>query len=336
MIEKIFKKAKSEKGITGQDLIIAIFILMMFLVLILSVYSNIKSLSYEVRMNARAADTASKIAEKLYTLEYDDDLFYTTEASSSTTLTTAQLKNDYGVTGLNSNIYQVNLKINKLKFDTEDTNYDLTKEIIIQVKYDLKGDFENADATEIKIVRDREVVRIEDEIEVLSGYKPVVITDGGDEEEDMLVNTVEGLLPTSSTGRTFITTSESNPNWKNYSYFDNFLCCIGASTSSDTETMTEAGVLVWVPRYAIVNGKLAFLYKDTNYPVIPIYSTTSTGGKFITGYMVDRSTTLTASSYFSDGERGKWASMLSGNTNSEVYSEMITYLVQDDGVYTGN
>ena len=337
MIKKIFKKLKNEKGITGQDLIIAIFILMMFLVLIFSVYANIKSLSYEIRMNARAADTASKIAEKLYTLEYDDPLFCTTESTYSKTLTTEELRNDYGVTGLNSKIYQVNFKINKLKFDTDETNYDLTKEIIIQVKYDLKGDFENADATEIKLVRDRDVARIEDEIEILNGYKPVVITNGGTDEDDILVNTLDNLTKNSTTGNTFLTTSESNPNWKNYSYFDKFLCCIGASTSTDTgEALSQVSVLVWVPRYAIVDGKLAFLYKETNYPVVPIYSVNDAGIKIITGYKVDRTTTLTASSKFSDGERGKWAALISGNSNYDAYSEMITYLNMTDGIYTGN
>ena len=61
MIKDIIKK---ENGITGQDLIIAIFILTMFLTFLLTVYSNIKSLSYEIRMNAHAQEAASKRSEE--------------------------------------------------------------------------------------------------------------------------------------------------------------------------------------------------------------------------------------------------------------------------------
>ena len=56
MISNMIKKLKSENGVTGQDLVIALFILAMSLTFLLTVYSNIRSLSYEMRMNARAAD----------------------------------------------------------------------------------------------------------------------------------------------------------------------------------------------------------------------------------------------------------------------------------------
>ena len=56
MLKKLFKRVRNERGITGQDLVIAIFILAMSLTFLLTVYGNIRSLSYEMRMNARAAD----------------------------------------------------------------------------------------------------------------------------------------------------------------------------------------------------------------------------------------------------------------------------------------
>ena len=167
MIKDIIKK---ENGITGQDLIIAIFILTMFLTFLLTVYSNIKSLSYEIRMNAHAQEAASKIAEKLNLLEYDDEFF----TSNHENIKIEELRDEYGVTGLNPEIYQVNIRTKNVKLEQEELDYDFTKEVQIQVKYNIKGKFEKADASEIKLIKNREFVRIEDEIENLKEYTPIV------------------------------------------------------------------------------------------------------------------------------------------------------------------
>lgn len=318
MIKNILEKGKSEKGITGQDLVIAIFVLAMFLTFLLTVYGNIKSLSYEIRMNARAADAASKIAEKLKTLDYDDDLFY----ESHENISKEELEDNYGVTGLNPDVYQVNIKINKLKYDNYNTDFDLTKEIIVQVKYDIKGDFDDADASEITLVKDRELVRLEDDITINEYYNPVVITSRTGLE---LSNTIDNI--SSNVDSDFKVVEKTDENWANYSYFDNFLCYV--TTESYSEVNSD-NVYAWVPRYAITSdNKLAFLYKDTNYPIVPVYAETPDGEKTISGYTVDRSKTFDTN-YFADGKIGNWERI----TTSNVYSILEDYL-KENKVYTG-
>lgn len=317
MIKDVIKKAKNENGITGQDLIIAIFILTMFLTFLLTVYSNIKSLSYEIRMNAHAAETASKIAEKLNLLDYNDEFF----KSDHENISSDELRDRYGVTGLNPEIYQVNIRMNQMKLGGEQLDYDFTKEIQIQVKYNLKGKFEKADASEIKLIKNREFVKIEDEIENLDEYTPVVAISSDEGTETELCNTLDNII---DSRKKFKTTTKENENWKNYSYFDDFLCCVSTIKESDSE-VTQGNVLVWIPRYAIINNEIAFLYKDTNYPVIPIYAKGYNGKERISGYIVDRSKTLETNG-FTTGEKGKWAGIMTGSNNYELYSQMIDAL----------
>ena len=311
MVKKFLERVKSEKGVTGQDLVIALFILAMFLTFLLTVYGNIRTLSYEMRMNARAADAASKIAEQLKTLEYDDDLFYEDQENISE----KELRENYGISDLNPEIYQVNIKINRTKYDAYNADFDLTKEIIIQVKYDLKGNFDDADASEIKLVKNREIISIEDEIQVNDYFNPVVITVEGNE----LVNTLECV---NNSNDSFKVVEKSNENWANYSYFDKFLCYV---TTMDSNEVEEDNVQAWVPRFAITSDdKLVFLYKDTNYPVVPVYGENSDGTKFVTGYTVDRSKTFNTI-YFSDGELGSW----------EYINDILVDYLSENELYTG-
>ena len=205
MLKKLFKRVRNERGITGQDLVIAIFILAMSLTFLLTVYGNIRSLSYEMRMNARAADAASKIAEQLKNLEYDDEFIYKTGTYSN-----LEVAENFGITDLNSDNYSVNININKLKYDGYNTDFDLVKEIVIQVKYDLNGNFENSDATEIRLLKQREKVNLEDDIEMYDYLYPVVITDGTKE----LVNTLNNIDKSSESK--FKVVEKSDENWANY------------------------------------------------------------------------------------------------------------------------
>lgn len=317
MINKFCKNIKSEKGITGQDLVIAIFILAMSLTFLLTVYGNIRSLSYEMKMNARAADAASKIAEQLKTLEYDDEFIYKTGTYSN-----LEVAENFGITDLNSELYRVNININKLKYDDYNTDFDLVKEIVIQVKYDLKGNFENSDATEIRLLKQREKVNLEDDIELYDYLYPVVITDGNKE----LVNTLNNIS-LDNTNDKFKVVEKSDENWANYSYFDNFLCY---TTTIDTDEVGIENVQAWIPRFAITpEDELVFLYKETNYPIVPVYATKEDGSQFISGYTVDRTEEF-KTTYFENGQKGKWENI----TRSNLYEILIEHLNNND-IYKG-
>ena len=133
MISNMIKKLKSENGVTGQDLVIALFILAMSLTFLLTVYSNIRSLSYEMRMNARAHDVATKIAEQLDSLEYDDDFFYKTRSNIN-----EEVAENFGITDLNPDIYKINISVNKLKYDEFKADFDIVKEKYLNEKKSIR------------------------------------------------------------------------------------------------------------------------------------------------------------------------------------------------------
>ncbi len=323
MTKIFFKKVKNEKGIAGQDLIIAIFILAMFLTFLLTVYGSIRKLSYDIRMNERAANAASKIAQKINSLEYDDEFF----SKSYENISQDDLSKIFNITDLSPKIYRVNITINNLQRENDNSEYDLTKEVYIQVKYNLKGNFEKADATEIKLSKSREIARLEDDIENIDTYKPIVVKDINTGKE--LNNSLEKLTDTRNV---FIITDKNDENWKNYSYFDKFLCCM-APTDKEEGEITFGNAIVWVPRFAMYNQKIVFLYKDTNYPIVPIYAKKG-NEKIITGYTVDRSQEFKTED-FAEGEKGKWAGITRGGDNYDVYYKMFNAL-SSNNIYLGN
>jgi len=148
-----------------------------------------------------------------------------------------------------------------------------------------------------------------------------IIADVSSGDARTALNTLENLM---DSRKTFKITDTENDNWKNYSYFDNILCCV-ATTKESSGEVTYGNALVWVPRYTMVNDEIAFLYKDTNYPIVPVYANGYNGKQKVAGYVVDRSTELVANG-FTVGEKGKWAGITVGSNNYELYSQMINAL----------
>lgn len=70
MFRKILKKCKSEFGFTGQDLIVAMFILVLFLGIMTGVYVNLSNTSYEIKLTSRATEISTNV------MEYFDGIYY--------------------------------------------------------------------------------------------------------------------------------------------------------------------------------------------------------------------------------------------------------------------
>ena len=70
MFRKILSSCKSEYGFTGQDLLIAMFILVLFLGLMTGVYVNLSNTSYEIKYSTDATEITTNV------LEYFSDFYY--------------------------------------------------------------------------------------------------------------------------------------------------------------------------------------------------------------------------------------------------------------------
>jgi len=69
----LFKKLrKEEKGFTGQDILIAVFMVTIFLSLLGGIFINLSKTSKEIRQIARTTDAFTKIAERVDSMTYDE------------------------------------------------------------------------------------------------------------------------------------------------------------------------------------------------------------------------------------------------------------------------
>lgn len=66
------QKLKENKGFTGQDILIAIFITMLFLSFITTMIINLSNTNYEIEKTRQVTELLSKIADKIDQMGYDD------------------------------------------------------------------------------------------------------------------------------------------------------------------------------------------------------------------------------------------------------------------------
>ena len=120
MIKLIKEKIKNNNGFTGQDIIIAIFIILLFLSLITTLLINLSNTSSEISKVKILTETLTKVADKIDGLNYDE-IDVTTEEKSITDLSVfSDLK-------LNNNM--------KITYTVEEDETQTVKSIKLMVKY---------------------------------------------------------------------------------------------------------------------------------------------------------------------------------------------------------
>ena len=65
-------KLKENTGFTGQDILIAIFITMLFLSFITTMIINLSNTNYEIEKTRQVTELLSKIADKIDQMGYDE------------------------------------------------------------------------------------------------------------------------------------------------------------------------------------------------------------------------------------------------------------------------
>lgn len=129
-------KLKSNKGISGVEIVISIGVILLFLGLIGGLFYKINYTSTSIRLNALAIDYAVKIAEKTDRLTYEE------------------VNND-----LNNNLKEefeildsYNAKISVEKYsDIDNTKEDIIKIVTIEINYDFMNQQEEFVIRKLKI-----------------------------------------------------------------------------------------------------------------------------------------------------------------------------------------
>ena len=125
------KKLKNEKGFAVQDLLIAMFVLVLFLGIITAVYVNFSNTSYEIKLASRATEIMTAILDKYERAYYDDveDIEIEEESDSKVKFTPTVSITD---------------------------NSDTEKKISIKVEYEWKG---KKEAVENTIIKRKETIK---------------------------------------------------------------------------------------------------------------------------------------------------------------------------------
>ena len=127
------KKLKNEKGFAVQDLLIAMFVLVLFLGIITAVYVNFSNTSYEIKLASKATEIMTGILDEYERAYYDDIQIGKVNKSS--------------------------IKEKKVEFRpivNVTSNSDTEKKISIKVEYTWKG---NTEAVENTIIKRKETIK---------------------------------------------------------------------------------------------------------------------------------------------------------------------------------
>ena len=248
MISKIKNIFKSEYGFTGQDLLVAMFILILFLGLLTGVYVNLSNTSYEIKLTARATEIITDF------IEYVDELYYNqVDEEGNIEIDEWAYIDDFNAV---NDQYPDSVPNNRIRNEFKDIDegfilsYIITaddnnkKEIKVRVEFDWKND---THVIENSFVKERELVKPQNSPDLSNvNYQPVkcVYNDSISDWE-------------------FVRTSNNDSNWYNYENH-RWAVAVDSNATFDNDVLTNCShVYVWIPRYCIdSNGNTHFLYKS--------------------------------------------------------------------------
>ena len=231
-------KIKSNKGITGVDIVLSIGIISITLTILLSMYLSIYISNTEIERKAQAINYATQILEKASELYYADvkasNFTATTLSNGAKEIAGIQIPKGYTVT-VNIEPY------------TNNEQTDVVKKVEVSVNYKISERNENVTLSSYKT---KEVLIVPN--------KPELPTD---------FVAIKAYKNNGST--TYKTTNATDATWYNYTKKQWAL----AVAKSDLNSSIDASDLyVWIPRYAYYvdsssKTNIEFLYSDKNQRV---------------------------------------------------------------------
>ncbi|MBR3133011.1 MAG: hypothetical protein IKG42_02910 [Clostridia bacterium] len=309
MIKEIFGKVRSEYGFTGQDLIIAMFILVLFLGLMTGVYVNLSNTSYEIKLTADATEIGTNILE-FYDSEYYDEI--------NTSSKTEVLASNYSGISWNDK-YDVYVSVT----ENQEKN---KKEISVSVEFEFKDETHRI---ENSMIKEKEPIRPTNSPD-MSNISVTPIKFVYDDASELYGH--------------FFKTQKTDNEWYNYENKKLAVAVSGGEFDNNGIMTGFDDIYVWIPAFYVAtdtnsNNYLAFFYKDTD-KIIKKNGDNS--------YELIDSNTVSASRYSSFiGKNGVWVNVNLNNNNvmsitendtslNQVFSNFITYFDYSNTVFPTN
>jgi hypothetical protein len=281
-IQKFLSKLKSQKGVTGVDIVVSITVITLTIVVVTAIYTNIDLTSKNVNRTAGATRIATNILEEIEKMYYDEfkeeiseiekdfnksGKEYIVEVSSDTNDTKKIIINPKKVSKtvkfFNTKIpkgYLVEMKLQNSYGTDTGKKYDMVRKIDLSVKYNVGETEEKVSLSTAKTLELCEVCN-EPEIsrETFALYPNVN------------PNTVIPIKRVGNSYKIINETEDKNDYIGWYSYENKLWAAIIVGSLDYDETTGilkdgfEKNMYVWIPNYGRDNnGKFVFRYKNTD------------------------------------------------------------------------
>lgn len=273
--KQIKEKLKSQKGITGADVLIALLLILTSISIMGMIYLNIKTVTRMTDAKTGATRIATNIIENAKGEFFDKvQNFDSSSAGAQQKVLNTKIPKGYVVIISTENV--------------EDDENHIVKKVNVTVKYNKNND---SNVVELSTVIEREKVRecnspnfSEEYVEEMVGQNTAYQIF---ENIDHIENDKKIICPIKYNGENYVIVSKNDINNMWYSYsnkqwaralvFDN-LSELEDYIDTSNNTVENWKILkdddksfVWIPRYKVDENvspnKIYFMYKDTNYAI---------------------------------------------------------------------
>ena len=315
----LFKKIHKNAGITGEDVTVAISIIVMTMGVVTSIYLNLINKSRENIRHSNAIRIATGIIEKVQSLPYDHVIWTTSESDSATAEKGNKL---FGITVPNG--YTATVKAER--YNSADV--DIVRDIKVTVTYNVN---KRTKSISLYTIKEKELLEQTNKPDVRS-------------IENYELG-IKNYYPIKKYENKYYVTAFDDPDW--YNYDDGIYALLYATNADDIELGTQYDVIdnqdiyVWIPRFGFdEDSQFKFCYGTSN-SIISFSEFQGDFGGTICGYMLsggaDLATTGETNNVESyteggfeedDGLSGVWYKLGDTNDESKEYilaAEMNTY-----------
>ena len=283
-------KFKSNKGITGVDIVISIGVISITLSILVSMYLSLNITNMEIERKTQAISYATQIIEKVSELYYED---VNTENFSlnNETRQIAGIKLAKG--------YIANVKIEP--YIPENSSIDVVKKVEVTIKY--------------KKVFDKEDYKESVTLSVYKTKETLIIPNAPELGENFVA--IRSYTTNGTT--TYKVTNSTDSQWYSYQKKKWALAVVKEKIN---DTIKEEDLYVWIPRYAYKvdsnnNINIQFLYSDKDKTVDKL------GNLQSTDYIID-------SSFTGSSAKGYWVQLsqidlneTAKRLNDSIYGKLI-------------
>ena len=312
------KKARSQKGITGTDVAVAIIIISATIAVITGIYINITRGSKENIRYSAATRITTQIAEKIEAISYEELASNTIWSLDATHTTSA---NDRKILGISiPKGYEVEITETKVS-----SGLDIIKKYNIKTTYRVNEKFN--DIVTAQVVKERELLE--------QTNKPDLYLIDGYSKESF-------IYPIKKISSGYVITTESDNTWYNYDkgYYAQVYISPVKREIGDVVNPTSGEIYVWIPRFGktttsqFKKANLTYLYGTSKHSIV--FKNVSTADKFYTytvscvdGVYTDAKAYINNTFTDNDGLTGMW--YLIGGTNNSTkattaYNSLISVL----------